>query len=312
MMKKTAITIILFISFLLIASNPAFSAKRVHKVKSGSKVSATVKKPHASAHKSKTLNKRSTSKLKQRQKSIARRTVPVPRAERQPESLATATENDGEFIEYRLRRGDTLDKIAMKFNVEKEDILASNNISDTKLPAVLLIPRILDNDEEEPVVTLSTKNLKPWRSNDEKYMLVKAAKSFMGAPYLYGGESVRGLDCSAFVRKIYDIFDVQLPRTAREQFQVGSPVSRGDLAVGDLVFFRTKKGVNYPTHVGIYIGNGNFIHSSSGRSKLGVAIDPLASNFYNRTFLGAIRVKKSPDDSAEEGTRPSNRASSNS
>lgn len=311
-MKKTAITIIIFVSFLLIASDPAFSAKRVHKVKSGSKVTATAKKHHTSTHKPKTLSKRSTTKLKQKQKSIARRNVPAPRAERRPESLATSTENDGEFIEYRLRTGDTLDKIAMKFSVDKEDILASNNISDRKLPAILLIPRTVEDDEGEPVVTLSTKNIKPWRSNDEKYMLVKAAKSFMGAPYLYGGESVRGLDCSAFVRKIYDIFDVQLPRTAREQFRVGNPVSRGDLAVGDLVFFRTKKDVNYPTHVGIYIGNGNFIHSSSGRSKYGVAIDALSSSFYHRTFLGATRVKKSPDDSAEESSKPSDKASINS
>jgi cell wall-associated NlpC family hydrolase len=127
-------------------------------------------------------------------------------------------------------------------------------------------------------------------------MLVKVAKSFMGAPYKYGGETVRGLDCSAFVKKIYDIFDVQLPRSAREQFMVGNKISKDELAVGDLVFFKTKRYVKYPTHVGIYIGDGNFIHSSSTRSKLGVKVDALSSDFYSRTFVGATRVKKSTDD----------------
>ncbi len=138
-----------------------------------------------------------------------------------------------------------------------------------KLPKVILIPKIIEVDDTEEFIELSKKPLKPWRNNEEKYMLVKVAKSFMGAPYKYGGETVRGLDCSAFVKKIYDIFDVQLPRSAREQFMVGNKISKEELAVGDLVFFKTKRYVKYPTHVGIYIGDGNFIHSSSTRCKLG-------------------------------------------
>lgn len=307
--SNVAFLIIIFISFVLIAPSTALSAKRAQKTKSGSKVSATVKKNSASAKTTRVASKKGVRKaVRQRGKTTATKNVTntaqkkrgqTYRAMRQPPVLVVATENDGEFVEYRLKNGDTLDKIATQFNVEKEDILASNNIDGKTLPSVLLIPKAVEEDEEPTVVSLSPKNVKPWRSNEEKYMLVRAAKSFMGAPYLYGGDSVRGLDCSAFVRKIYDIFDVQLPRTAREQFRVGTHISRNSLTVGDLVFFRTKRGVDYPTHVGIYIGSGNFIHSSSGRSKLGVAIDALTSSFYSRTYVGATRVKKSPDESID-------------
>ena len=63
--------------------------------------------------------------------------------------------------------------------------------------------------------------------------------------------------------KMYGIFEVRLPRSARKQFCAGSKVDKDDLAVGDLVFFKTKPYAQYPTHVGIYIGNGQFIHTSS-------------------------------------------------
>jgi cell wall-associated NlpC family hydrolase len=125
-------------------------------------------------------------------------------------------------------------------------------------------------------------------------MLVKVAKSFAGAPYRYGGDSVRGLDCSAFVKKIYEIFEVQLPRSAREQYSAGMRVASRDIATGDLVFFRTKKQFPYPTHVGIYIGDGRFIHASSW-CNLGVRVSNLSDNYYAKRFVGAVRVKTVPD-----------------
>jgi peptidoglycan endopeptidase LytE len=214
-------------------------------------------------------------------------------------------ENDGDFTEYKTKRGDTLERLAARFGIEKEDILELNSNLGKKLPPgkLLYIPRV-ETENEDVYVNLPSKPTKSWKNKEERYMLVKVAKSFMGAPYRYGGESVRGLDCSAYVKKIYDIFDVQLPRSAREQFHVGSKISRDQLIVGDLVFFRTKRYAKYPTHVGIYIGDGNFIHSSSGNNRMGVKIDSLASDFYNKTFTGATRVKKAPDDSAEAARNP--------
>ncbi len=174
----------------------------------------------------------------------------------------------------------------------------------------VLIPKIIDEGEEE-IVNLTNKPIKPWKNSDEKYMLVKVAKSFMGAPYKYGGTTVKGLDCSAYVKKIYEIFDIQLPRSAREQFQVGSKIRREELAVGDLVFFKTKRYVKYPTHVGIYIGDGNFIHSSSGHGRIGVKIDALSSDYYTNAFTGATRIKDGFFEERSETTSTPTKTSNN-
>jgi peptidoglycan DL-endopeptidase LytE len=315
-MKKTVFAYIAIIYVTFFTAGLAFSANGTHKVKSGDNLYSIAKKYRVSEEQLKSLNNLSSNKLKLGQTLVVKKekeSLAVPATskakERAQEADLTAFENDGEFIEYRPKRGDTLDKIASKFNIDKEDILESNNISGKRLPRVILIPKIIEADDTVELVELSNKPLKPWRSNDEKYMLVRVAKGFMGAPYKYGGETVRGLDCSAFVKKIYEIFDVQLPRSAREQFQVGHKISKDELAVGDLVFFKTKRYVKYPTHVGIYIGDGNFIHSSSNRSKLGVKVDALSSDFYTKTYIGATRVKKLPDDTAESPKNSQNTSS---
>ena len=299
-MKRTVLMLVVIIFLAFSSADLAFAASITHKVKSGDNLFTISKKYQVSADKLKSLNNLSSNKLKLGKVLLIKNEgTATSVARREPEIIQSAFENDGEFIEYRPKKGDTLDKIASKFNIDKEDILESNNISGKKLPKVILIPKIIEVDDSEELVELSNKPLKPWRSNDEKYMLVKVAKGFMGAPYKYGGETVRGLDCSAFVKKIYDIFDVQLPRSAREQFMVGHKITKDELAVGDLVFFKTKRYVKYPTHVGIYIGDGNFIHSSSNRSKIGVKVDALSAGFYSKSFVGATRVKKLPDDTAE-------------
>lgn len=314
-MKRTVLTFAVTILLAFLVVNPAFSANTTHKVKSGENLYTIAKKYRVSVDKLKGMNGLSSTKLKLGQVLVIKKekAVATARSEnRQAETAQTVVENDGEFIEYRTRKGDTLERISSKFNVDMEDIRDSNNITGKRLPKVVMIPKIIEVDNSDEPIELSSKTFRPWRSNDEKYMLVKVAKSFMGAPYKYGGESVRGLDCSAFVKKIYDIFDVQLPRSAREQFMVGHKITKDELAVGDLVFFKTKRYVKYPTHVGIYIGDGNFIHSSSAHCKLGVKIDALSSDFYSKTFAGATRVKKSPDDTAESPRNSQNLSSSNS
>ena len=209
-------------------------------------------------------------------------------------------ENEGEYIEYKVKRGDTIDKIATLFSVEKDDLIETNALASKKKLApgkTILIPKVMeDNDDGEAIVTFKSVPMKPWKNSDEKYMLVKVAKSFQGAPYKYGGNTVRGLDCSAYVKKIYEIFDVQLPRSAREQYKVGTRVGRSDLAVGDLVFFKTRRYAKYPTHVGIFIGDGNFIHASSGKGRLGVKIDSLNSDYYSGAYIGATRIKGNSDN----------------
>ena len=307
-MKKTLYVLITSLCFAFVAAVPAFSAVS-HRVKSGDNLYTIAKKYHVSVDKLKNTNNLKSQGLKPGQKIVieqdrkARDSAKGNRKMRSaPEAVVSEEgDNDGEFLQYRIRRGDTVDKVALKFGVEKQDIVESNNSLGRRLSPgrILLIPKISEPEAGEEVVDFSGGTMKPWKTTEEKYMLVKVAKSFMGAPYQYGGNTVRGLDCSAFVKKIYEIFDVQLPRSARDQYKTGPKVSRDQLAVGDLVFFRTKRFAKYPTHVGIYIGDGNFIHSSSGHGRIGVKVDSLQTDFYNRTFIGATRVKKSAEENSE-------------
>ncbi|WP_052062718.1 NlpC/P60 family protein [Helicobacter saguini] len=115
--------------------------------------------------------------------------------------------------------------------------------------------------------------------------LVKHAHSYLGVPYKWGGESSSGFDCSGLVRAVYRLNGLDLPRRSIEQFNTGKFVPKKDIQVGDLVFFTNNgKGVN---HVGIYIGNGKFIHAP-GRGKF-VKIDNLHSSYWVKNYKGSRR-----------------------
>lgn len=110
--------------------------------------------------------------------------------------------------------------------------------------------------------------------------------SFLGVPYAFGGSTKKGIDCSAFTSSIYSTaLGKKLPRSTREQFNVGTSVSKSDLQFGDLVFFNTTG--RSPSHVGIYIEDDLFAHASIS---YGVTISSLESTYYKRRFIGARRV----------------------
>jgi cell wall-associated NlpC family hydrolase len=115
----------------------------------------------------------------------------------------------------------------------------------------------------------------------------------LNIPYRFGGTTLRGIDCSAFVQRVFGLIDLELPRTAREQFRLGERVDRAGLTVGDLVFFRTY--ASFPSHVGIYLGDSLFIHASSVGRK--VTIDSLEQGYYRKRFLGGRRVIEEPGPS---------------
>lgn len=122
-------------------------------------------------------------------------------------------------------------------------------------------------------------------SNYISRRVVSYSMNFLGVPYVFGGTSPSGFDCSGYVRYVYANAGVFLPRTADAQYDVGSPVSSDELVPGDLVFFST---YDYgPSHVGIYMGDGSFIHASSSR---GVTIDSLYSGYWDSCYIGARRV----------------------
>lgn len=111
---------------------------------------------------------------------------------------------------------------------------------------------------------------------DTSSSLIRYAMSFMGTPYVWGGASRSGTDCSGFVKQVWSAYGGRLPRTAREQALVGEPVAPENLVAGDRLYFACKGGA--VDHTGIYVGNGMFIHSSSSRG--GVALEQLSSGKY--------------------------------
>lgn len=103
-------------------------------------------------------------------------------------------------------------------------------------------------------------------------LVTKYAKNFTGVPYVYGGSTPSGFDCSGFVKYIYSRFGISLPRVSYSQLRSGMPVDKNDLKEGDLLFFRGGG------HVGIYVGNGEYIHAPrTGRS---VSVEPLTRSLY--------------------------------
>ena len=120
------------------------------------------------------------------------------------------------------------------------------------------------------------------------------AMQFKGVPYVWGGASPRGFDCSGFTMYVYSQYGYSLPHTATGQWKSGLGTriyNISDLQPGDLVFFCDPSRSNGKacSHAGIYIGNGQHIHASSSKSK-GVIISDLTSGYYNTYFVGGIRV----------------------
>jgi len=117
--------------------------------------------------------------------------------------------------------------------------------------------------------------------------LLATLDDWFGTRYVYGGVSKRGIDCSAFTREMYrGAYDIELPRTAREQYANVKKISAVELKEGDLVFFNTTGGVS---HVGIYLSNNKFAHASS---KKGVTISDLYESYYLNRFIGAGRLQE--------------------
>jgi len=127
-------------------------------------------------------------------------------------------------------------------------------------------------------------------SPDLAQKIVDYAEKFLGVKYVWGGSTPDGFDCSGFVSYVYGHFGISLERVAANQAKGGAKVDRSGLKPGDLVFFDTDGGHNYINHVGMYIGNGNFIQASSAQSAHKVVISGLTEGFYANTFMTARRI----------------------
>lgn len=130
--------------------------------------------------------------------------------------------------------------------------------------------------------------------------LVKAGLDTIGTPYAWGGDDPEGFDCSGLVTFVFrDIAGLELPRRARDQRAKGKAVGRTQLEPGDLVFFATTRRRNVVSHVGIYIGDNQFVHAPSRGSK--VRIDNLDDTYWSKRFSGA-RAYLSPEPTQGKAT----------
>lgn len=126
----------------------------------------------------------------------------------------------------------------------------------------------------------------PKPSGEMGGIAARTAERFVGIPYRWGGDNVvEGMDCSGFVRAVYNLCGVNIPRTSREQFLVGENVARDDLMDGDLVFFGA--ATDLINHVGIYVGNGRFVHAP--RRGDDIKISSLEEAYFTKKFVGAKR-----------------------
>jgi len=116
--------------------------------------------------------------------------------------------------------------------------------------------------------------------------VLQLAKQYQGVPYVWGGVSPSGFDCSGFTHYVLLKNNIIVPRTASAQYNTGIWVQKSQLKPGDLVFFTTYQAG--PSHVGFYLGNNKFIHASSGADK--VIISDLTNSYYAQHYIGAKRV----------------------
>lgn len=113
--------------------------------------------------------------------------------------------------------------------------------------------------------------------------MISYAYNFIGIPYVYGANGPNSFDCSGFTRYIYSNFLINIPRTSQSQYYSGTKVEQENIQQGDLVFFNTDTTLG---HVGMYIGNGEFIHASSSK---GVTVSSLNDGYYSSRYAGAVR-----------------------
>ena len=121
--------------------------------------------------------------------------------------------------------------------------------------------------------------------------LARVVEGYLGVPYRWGGTTRAGMDCSAFARAIFrKTYGIELPRTTKQIYRVGRPVSRRqDLKPGDLVFFRNTSSGPGVSHVGIYLSKGHFAHVGVST---GATITPLDHPYFHRRYVGARRVER--------------------
>jgi len=314
MVRKSSI---LLLAFLLSIPTAALAAK-THKVKKNESLASLANKYHVPVSDLKEANNRLNSSIKPGDILV----IP-PRGSSKAGHSGSSAET---LAAYKVKKGDTITRVSKKTGVPVAELKRLNGLAKGKLkPGQILalydndsdaksgkhvaakpslrytdllnekeyeqsLADLLDQDSGSLGVQRVQKDA-DFKSDNVKLLKTKAF-GFLGTRYRFGGSSRSGLDCSAFVQKVFNEMEVNLPRTAREQFERGELVTRGDMQKGDLVFFRTY--ASFPSHVGIYLGGNRMIHASSRDRR--VVISSVDTPYYRSRFIGAKRISKITSD----------------
>jgi cell wall-associated NlpC family hydrolase len=205
---------------------------------------------------------------------------------------------------YRVKKGDTLYKIATSYKTSEKTLMRLNRLKSDLIvigqklfigtrDKIVEIPYVDEEKIKAEVESFKEQLMKEEASQEDLSTIVgekiaQTSLNYLGFPYKYGGESLWGMDCSAFVCRVFGFFGMEVPRTSREQFRFGERTSLDKLIPGDLVFFARGNNHKRVSHVGIYIGQNKFIHNSGADKK--VVVSDLSSPYYRQRYKGACRV----------------------
>ena len=179
-----------------------------------------------------------------------------------------------------LKQGSNGSKLVTYSYVQKNGIDVTKQVLDEKITKTPVNEEVAKGPSNKPIMVASAS-----RGSSGSSTIVNRALALQGTPYVFGGTTRSGFDCSGFVKYVYASSGISLPRTSFAQFASGAAVSKNSLSPGDLVFFSTyAKGAS---HVGIYTGGGRFVHASNPNSD--VKISSLGDSFYSSRYLGARR-----------------------
>lgn len=300
------------LSVILLAFPALSHAAKTHKIRKNESLFSIAKKYHLSVDDLKSANNLANARIK------PGTVLVIP-----PRTSSEAAHSSG-ASSCKVRKGDTLTSISRRTGVSVAELRRLNRLAKGKLkPGQVLALRSVESDHDAPAklsLKKPLKNLDIYNATEYEQSLSdlmeldpdrpadftknvklgldgvtelkKTAYSFIGTKYRFGGTSRKGLDCSSFVQQVFRELDVDLPRTAREQYRVGDAVAPGDLQKGDLLFFQTY--ARFPSHVGIYLGNNKMIHASSRDRR--VVISSVDTPYYRSRFIGAKRIHEvNPD-----------------